>query len=67
MADTPKTWDDVPLKYGEDGAEYHNLYARYSHLGCPGYQYEDNCAAPWDCASKGRCMVLFNKYAGDKP
>jgi hypothetical protein len=55
-------WADLPLKNGEDGAEYNNLYARYCHLGCPGQLYEDNCVEPWDCASKGRCRVVYEKW-----
>jgi hypothetical protein len=55
------TWGELPLKCGEDGQQYQSLYARYSHIGCPGYDYEDNCAAPWDCASKGRCRAAYEK------
>ena len=54
-------WDDLPLKNGEDSHEWNNLMARYSHVGCPGLQYEDNCAAPWDCAVKGMCRISFEK------
>lgn len=54
-------WDDLPLKNGEDGDAYVSAYARYSHIGCPGVQYEDNCAAPWDCAVRGRCRINFEK------
>jgi hypothetical protein len=53
------TWDELPLKHGEDGREWNDLMAKYSHIGCPGYRYEDNCAEPWDCASKGRCRVAY--------
>lgn len=49
------------IKYGEDSKEYQNLYAKYSHIGCPGVQYEDNCAAPWECASEGGCRISKEK------
>jgi hypothetical protein len=52
-------WDDLPITCGEDGNDYGRLYHRYSHVGCPGTQYDDNCAAPWDCASKGRCRDTY--------
>ena len=55
-------WEDVPLKYGEDGPDYGRLYYQYSHLACPGTGEEiDNCAAPWDCASKGRCRMIYER------
>ncbi len=60
--DTSLSWDDLPLKHGEDGREWNDLMARYSHTGCPGWQYEDNCATPWDCASKGRCRITYEKW-----
>lgn len=60
-ADTRPSWADLPLKYGEDSERYQGLYARYSHVGCPGYDYEDNCAAPWDCATKGRCRANYER------
>lgn len=61
-ATTDLSWEDLPLKYGEDSREWNNCMARYSHMGCPGVQYEDNCAEPWDCASKGRCRISYNKW-----
>lgn len=54
-------WDELPGKNGEDSKEWNNLMARYSHLGCPGVQYEDNCAEPSECAWKGRCRVSYQK------
>lgn len=54
-------FDDLPLKYGEDSREWNNLMARYSHIGCPGIGYQDNCAAPWDCAVRGMCRVSYEK------
>lgn len=56
------SWEQLPLKYGEDSREWNDLMARYSHIGCPGYRYEDNCAEPWDCASKGRCRVAYQNW-----
>jgi hypothetical protein len=61
MNERRMNWDDLPIKCGEDGDDYLRLYARFSHVGCPGYQFEDNCSAPWDCASKGRCRVSFER------
>jgi hypothetical protein len=52
-------WEDLPLRYGEDSREWNNNMARYSHIGCPGVQYEDNCAAPWDCAVRGSCRIAY--------
>lgn len=52
-------WDDLPITCGEESSAYIRLYHKYSHIGCPGYRYEDNCAAPWDCASKGRCRAIY--------
>jgi hypothetical protein len=63
VTDTRQSWDELPLKYGEDGEQYNNHYARYSHIGCPGCSYEDNCSAPWDCASKGRCRMIYERIA----
>ena len=56
-------WEDLPIKNGEDGSAWNDCMARYGHQGCPGIQYEDVCDAPWDCASKGRCRVIFEKQA----
>jgi hypothetical protein len=52
-------WSGLPIVFGEEHPNYDRLYAKYCHLGCPGCQYEDNCAAPWDCATKGRCRVIY--------
>ena len=60
----PVMWEDLPLKYGEDGPDYQNNYARYSHVGCPGLQYEDNCAEPWECAIRGSCRIAYNRAKG---
>lgn len=60
--DVSVNWEDLPLKNGEDGREWNDLMARYSHIGCPGAQYEDNCVEPWDCASKGRCRLTYLKW-----
>ena len=55
-------WEDLPLVNGEEDNSYQNAYARYSHgPGCPGLKYEDNCAEPWECASKGRCRILYEQ------
>ena len=54
-------WEDLPITVGEDSVRWNDLMARYSHTGCPGYKYEDNCAEPWDCASKGRCRVNYEQ------
>ena len=50
-----------PLKVGEDSTEWHNLYARYSHIGCPGVQFEDNCTHPWLCACYGCCEMILDQ------
>lgn len=55
-------WADLPLLHGEDSVEWNNNMARYSHVGCPGVQFEDNCAEPHDCAVKGRCRVTYEKW-----
>lgn len=55
-------WAELPGKHGEDSKEWNNLMARYSHIGCPGFQYEDNCYEPSDCAWKGRCRVTYEKW-----
>lgn len=60
--DTTLSWEELPLKYGEDSREWNNLMARYSHTGCPGCGYEDNCYEPSDCASKGRCRLTYQKW-----
>lgn len=52
-------WEDLPLTVGEEDPRWNSLMARYGHLGCPGWHYEDVCAAPWDCASKGRCRIAY--------
>jgi hypothetical protein len=57
------SWDDLPIKNGEESLEYQRLYYRYSHCYCPGAEEIDNCAAPWDCASKGRCYLIFKRTA----
>ena len=54
-------WENLPIINGEDGVEYNNLCARFSHLGCPGMEYEDNCAEYWDCATKGRCRINYER------
>jgi len=56
-----KTWDELPISVGEEDPRWNSLMAHYSHTGCPGCQYEDNCAAPWDCASKGRCRMTYER------
>lgn len=55
----PLSWDDLPIKCGEEGPDYSRLYYKFSHIGCPGAQYDDNCGFPWDCASKGRCRENY--------
>jgi hypothetical protein len=52
-------WSDLPIVFGEEDPNYGRLYAKYSHVGCPGCQYEDNCPAPRDCATKGRCRIIY--------
>ena len=54
-------WDELPLTIGEEDPRWISYMYQYSHVGCPGYHYEDNCAAPWDCASKGRCRISYEK------
>ncbi len=39
-------------------ALYQRLYYKYSHIGCPAAQMEDNCAHPDRCAENGRCLDL---------
>lgn len=39
-------------------AQYTRLYIKYSSVGCPAAQYEDNCAHPDRCAENGRCLNL---------
>lgn len=56
-----KDWKDLPLKNGEDGQDYTNAYARYAHTGCPGWQFEDTCPHPWDCAVRGSCRIAYEK------
>lgn len=54
------SWEDLPLKHGEDSVEWNNLMARYGHQACPGTGEDtDVCVHPWDCASKGRCRLNF--------
>ena len=55
------TWDDLPLAVGEEDKQWNDLMARFGHSGCPGQQYEDVCSAPWDCASKGRCRIIYEQ------
>lgn len=56
-------WDDLPILHGEESKAYEAKYYRYGHRACPGTGEEvDVCAAPWDCASKGRCRLLFEWY-----
>lgn len=55
-------WEELPNKCGEDGKEWNNNMARYGHQGCPGIQYEDVCAEPWECAVKGKCRVSHEKW-----
>lgn len=41
---------------------YSRLYYQYSHVACPGTGEDvDNCAAPWECAYKGRCRMIFER------
>jgi hypothetical protein len=58
-----KRWDDLPITCGEEGPDYGYFYHKFSHIGCPGCGYEDNCAHPWDCASKGRCRDIYERKA----
>jgi hypothetical protein len=37
---------------------WHRLYHKYSHIGCPAARMEDNCAHPDRCADNGRCIDL---------
>jgi hypothetical protein len=53
---------EYPWLYGEEGEQYWRNYAKYSHVGCPGVQYEDNCPHPWDCAGTG-CQTVLDQYA----
>lgn len=40
------------------GAMYRHLLHKYSHVGCPAAQMEDNCVHPGRCAENGRCLNL---------
>jgi hypothetical protein len=31
---------------------------KYSHIGCHGVQYDDNCDRPYECAEAGGCRIL---------
>lgn len=62
ISDASVAWEDLPLKHCEDSKEWNDLMARYSHIGCPGVQYDDNCVEPWDCASKGRCRLTYLQW-----
>lgn len=66
MRTTPAPWEDLPLKNVEDGASWNNAMARYGHRGCPGVQYEDVCAEPWDCASKGKCRLVYERSQSER-
>jgi hypothetical protein len=50
---------DFPIMVCEDDPRWASLCAHYSHIGCPGIEYEDNCGAPWECASFGKCRRLL--------
>lgn len=39
-------------------SNWHTLYHKYSHIGCPAARYDDNCAHPDRCADNGRCLDL---------
>jgi len=52
-----------PIRVCEDDPKWSQLYACYSHTGCPGVDFEDNCAAPWECASFGACRRLLDECA----
>ena len=52
-------WEDLSIAVGEESPRWNALMARYGHRGCPGMQFEDVCAEPWDCASKGTCRLVY--------
>lgn len=47
--------DDCP---DANSSDYHRLYYKYAHVGCPAAKYEDNCGHPDLCAENGRCLDL---------
>jgi len=53
-------------KHAEGSRMWRHLYARYSHTGCPGAEFQDNCAAPWECAGAGRCQILAAETVEDR-
>ena len=53
-------WEELPIKYGQESRQYQHLINQYSH-GCPGVQGEDVCLTLSECASKGRCRVIFER------
>jgi len=53
-------FEDLPIVNGEDDGSYESAMAKYGHRGCPGIGFDDVCAHPWDCASKGKCKVIHN-------
>lgn len=55
------SFDELPLKYGEESRQWNNLMARYGHTGCPGLQFEDVCAEPWECAVRGCCRISYER------
>lgn len=61
MDERETAWNELPIRHGEEGEQYQRLYYKYSHIGCPGAEYEDNCPTPWDCASKGMCYLIWKQ------
>lgn len=54
-------WQDLPIKNGEESSAYAKAEYRYSHIGCPGDHFEDNCYHPSECALRGRCKILYEQ------
>jgi len=54
-------WDDLPIVNGEESDGYARAMHKYSHVGCPGARYEDNCEHPAECALRGRCRELWER------
>jgi hypothetical protein len=54
-------FNERPLRYGEESAEYQRLYSHYTHVGCPGDRYEDNCIHASECALRGKCRLIYEE------
>lgn len=56
-------WVSLPARNGEDSKAFASSYARYAHTGCPGVSFNDVCAHPHDCATRGVCRAIYEEDA----